>query len=186
MTPRRSTGQPRRPPRRRNNWQLPSGASQADCRSPPASARVATPTAKSRRGAAQGRRRGPASTDCAKPFFALAGAGQACRPGSGGGAGGTAARSRSRGTIRCMARWRGRTTSAGPQWRTTAAAGGAGSSPNWEVAIPTPCPPHNAAHADAVPPAQCSTRRPGPTYSPEAVSRDARRVPAHDPSHVRP
>ena len=164
MTPRRSTGQPRRPPRRRNNWQLPSGAGQADCRSPPASARVATPTAKSRRGAAQGRRRGPASTDCAKPFFALAGAGQACRPGSGGGAGGTADRSRSRGAMRGMARWRGRTasSSAGPQWRTTRSLSGGGS--GWLIAkfgggharrraprtvqhTPTPCPPHNAAHA---------------------------------------
>ena len=56
----------------------------------------------------------------------------------------------------------------------------------WRWPCPTPCPPHSAAHADAVPPAQCSTRRPGPTYSPEAVSRGARRVPAHDPSHVRP
>ena len=122
MTPRRSTGQPRRPPRRRNNWQLPSGAGQADCRSPPASARVATPTAKSRRGAAQGRRRGPASTDCAKPFFALAGAGQACRPAA---AEGQAGQQIGR-AMRGMARWRGRTASAGPQWRTTRSLSGGG------------------------------------------------------------
>ena len=140
MTPRRSTGQPRRPPRRRNNWQLPSGAGQADCRSPPASARVATPTAKSRRGAAQGRRRGPASTDCAKPFFALAGAGQACRPAA---AEGQAGQQIGR-AMRGMARWRGRTASAGPQWRTTRSLSGGGR--GWLIAK------FGGGHPDVVPP----------------------------------